>query len=146
MALVEQAAHAKAVNEKDARRGRGRAHDEVWCIFDVDEHPRLNEAIELARRNEINLAISNPCIELWFLLHFVEQTAYIERDVAQKQSTHHLGCDKSLTDAALGQLHDGFDVAKARAQRLEEKHRRDGTRAPGNPSSGVWRLVDAISE
>ena len=28
--------------------------------------------------------------------------------------------------------------------RLDEKHRGDGTPAPGNPSSGVWRLVESI--
>lgn len=144
-ALVERAIEVKQKNEKNARRGRGRAHDEVWCVFDVDEHPHLAEAIDLARRHDINLAISNPCIELWFVLHFADQTAYIDRHAVQRQAKQLLGCDKSLTGAALELLGDGFDEAKARAQRLDEKHLGDGTQAPGNPSSEVWRLVDVIS-
>ena len=145
MALVERAAKAKQKNEKDERRGRGRAHDEVWCVFDVDEHPRLDEAVQLAAREGINLAISNPCIELWFLLHFQPQSAYIERSVAQRAAREHLGCKKGLTEAALAALEEGFEIARERAQRLEEKHRGDGTPPPGNPSSGLWRLVEELS-
>jgi hypothetical protein len=144
MALVEKASQAKATNERAERRGRGRAHDQVWCVFDVDEHPRLGEAIELAAQEDINLAISNPCIELWFLLHFEPQSAYIERAVAQRSARQHLGCEKGLTEAALVALEDGFEIARERAQRLEEKHRGDGTPPPGNPSSSLWRLIDKI--
>lgn len=146
LALVERAAEEKRANERAAKRGRGRAHDEVWCVFDVDVHPHLAEAIEMATRNGINLAISNPCIELWFLLHFIEQTAYIDRRAAQKAAQSHLNCDKCLTDTALELLDEGFELAKGRARRLEEKHRGDGTPAPGNPSSGIWRIVDAIAQ
>lgn len=145
MALVERAAEEKARNEKAEKRGRGRAHDEVWCVFDVDEHPHLAGALELASRNGIRLAISNPCIELWFLLHFSEQNAYIERSAAQRTAKTHLACAKNLTDSALQKLDAGFEIAKIRAQRLDEKHRGDGTPEPGNPSSGLWRLVDVIS-
>ena len=69
MALVERAIRARAAELRDERRGRGKASDEVWCMFDFDVHPQVPEAIELARRNEINMAASNPCVELWFLLH-----------------------------------------------------------------------------
>src|SRR5580698_2567227 len=47
--------------------------DEFWCVFDVEwptNHPGLNHAIHLARENEIRLAITNPCFELWLILHF----------------------------------------------------------------------------
>ncbi|HET8814351.1 MAG TPA: RloB family protein [Solirubrobacterales bacterium] len=146
LALVERAVEAKTANERTARRGRGRAHDEVWCIFDIDAHPRLDEARNLASTHGINLAISNPCIELWFLLHFTEQTAYIDRHIAQKEAKTHLKCSKALSDVALTLLAENFDVAKGRAQRLDEKHLGDGTPAPGNPSSSVWRVVDSITQ
>lgn len=144
-ALVDRASSAKVANERAERRGRGRAHDEVWCVFDVDEHPLLDEAIELAVRHKINVAISNPCIELWFLLHFEPQSAYIERGRAQSAAWQHLDCKKNLTEAALLSLEDGFEVARERAKRLDEKHRGDGTPLPANPSSGLWRLIETIS-
>lgn len=145
MALVERAVSAKAVEAKEARRNRGRAHDEVWCVFDVDEHPLLPEACALAAAEGIRLAITNPCIELWFLLHFVDQTAFIDRHAAQKAAAGHLHCDKKLTQGALDVLAEHFEAAKMRAETLEKKHHLDATPSPGNPSSGVWRVVDAIS-
>jgi hypothetical protein len=50
--------------------------DEVWCVFDVDEHPKLAEARDQANANGIQLAVSNPCFELWLLLHFQEHRAH----------------------------------------------------------------------
>ena len=38
--------------------------DSVWCVFDVDEHTTLPEAIAKAERAGIQYSISNPCFEL----------------------------------------------------------------------------------
>ena len=97
-------------------------HDEYWCVFDVDVHPYLREATALAKSNGIKLAISNPCIELWFLLHFANQTAYIERREATRLAKERLGSGKGLAPQALDELGENFDVAKERAVRLEAKH------------------------
>jgi hypothetical protein len=145
LTLVTRAAETKADNERAERKGRGRAHDEVWCLFDVDEHPSLREAVALANARGIKLAISNPCIELWFLLHFASQSAYIERRAAQTRAKEHLRCGKDLNEAALNLLATNFPTAKLRAIALDAKHEGDGTPAPGNPSSGVWEIVDAIA-
>jgi hypothetical protein len=144
LALVERAKEAKTRAEREERRGRGRAQDELWCVFDVDEHPNLKQAIEMAKANGINVAISNPCIELWFLLHFKDQTAHVDRHQAQSECRAALGCGKALTDAALERLAENIDIATGRARKLEIKHRNDGTPAPGNPSSGMWRLMASI--
>lgn len=144
MALVERAVEAKEEGERAEKRGRGRAHDEVWCIFDVDAHPYLVEARQLAMSKGIRLAISNPCIELWFILHFADQTAYIDRRSAQRGAAAHLDCSKRLTPSALDLLIGNFEVAKTRAEHLDRKHHGDGTPAPGNPSSGAWKIVEAI--
>lgn len=143
--LVEAAVAAKERNEKLERRGRGAAHSEVWCVFDTDQHPYLTEAIALAATNGIQTAVSCPCIELWFLLHFNDQTAYIERHPAQSASRNLLGCEKALTIPALDELAVRFDEAKSRARGLDAKHSGDATPTPGNPSSGVWRLIDSIA-
>ena len=43
--------------------------DEVWAVFDRDEHPRYNEAVALCERNRVGAARSNPCFEVWLILH-----------------------------------------------------------------------------
>jgi hypothetical protein len=145
LTMVEAAVAAKQKNERLARRGKGSAHDEVWCVFDVDTHPHLAAATQLAQANGIKLAISCPCIELWFLLHFAEQSAHLESPEAQTAAKTELECGKGLSEAALAALEANYEQAKARARALEAKHRGDGTPDPANPSSGVWRIIDSIS-
>lgn len=142
--LIDLAVDAKRTAERDARRGRGRAFDEVWCVHDVDEHPDVRAIRAIAYANGIHLAISNPCIELWFLLHFESQTAHLERHVAQRRAQGHLKCKKALSSDALALLEDGLPVATERAQALDAKHRGDGSPVGHNPSSRVWEIVDSI--
>lgn len=144
LALVKRAAETKRRNEKRAKR-EGRAHDEVWCVFDVDEHAHLSEAIVQARDNGINIAISSPCIELWFLLHFENQTAFIERHDVQRRSKEKLGCEKRLDKEALELLEENFGDAKDRAQGLDKKHEGDGSPEHENPSTNVWEIIDSIA-
>lgn len=145
MSLVDKAVAAKKASERAERKGKGRAYDEVWCMFDVDEHPRLREAIEKASANGVHLAITNPCIELWFILHFEDQTAYLTRQAAQKKCEQLLNCGKALTRAATDQLVETYPAARDRALRLDAKHEGDGSAVGSNPSSGVWALIDSIS-
>lgn len=144
--LVERAVEAKAREDLAEKRGRGRAHDQIWCVFDRDEHPTFAEAITLAASKGINVAVSNPCIELWFVLHFEDQTAYIERDHAQTRAGDLLGCRKRLTNAALEMLHNRYEDAAERARSLDAKHEGDGSPQGANPSSSVHRLLDAIRD
>lgn len=144
LSLVDRAAEAKRREAREERKGRGRAHDEVWCVFDVDQHPNIPEALDKAVANGIGVVLSNPCVELWFVLHFADQTAHIERDVAQRLSRDLLGCDKVLTGPALATLTERYGDAKQRAQQLDAKHAGDGSPPHSNPSSNMWDLIDRI--
>lgn len=46
----------------------------VYCIFDTDVSPekqtRINQAIKLAQKNNIEPIVSTPCFEIWFREHF----------------------------------------------------------------------------
>jgi len=144
--LVRAAVEAKRKNERGQKR-KGRAHDEVWCVFDVDEHPDLQEAIALARAHDIRVAVSNPCLELWILLHYENQTAFIDRREVQRATKKHTKAGgKSLDTKVLEELDTKYGEARDRARRLDAKHAGDETRFPeNNPSSGMWRIVDSIS-
>lgn len=142
--LVDRAVETKRTEARDHRRGRGRAHDEIWCVFDIDAHPNLAEAVQKAEANGIGLAISNPCIELWFVLHFEDQTAYLSRHDAQSRSSELLACGKNLSQEAMNLLSDRYEDALVRAHRLDAKHKGDGSPSGSNPSSSVWALIDSI--
>ncbi|MBG1271506.1 RloB family protein [Nostoc sp. WHI] len=59
--------------------------DKAWAVFDGDEHIEKSLAnwqstINRAKSQKINLAITNPCFELWYLIHFQDYFAQITRD------------------------------------------------------------------
>jgi hypothetical protein len=143
MTVVEDAARLKEEAEDAARRERDEnlRWDEVWCVFDVDEHPRLNEARQRAKASALLLAVSNPCFELWAVLHFQEQRAHLARDKARATLQRHmLGYDKALD---FEKMHPGYSDAVRRARALDGEAEKHG--APGrNPTTGVHGLTESI--
>lgn len=118
--------------------------DQVWIVFDIDEHPKLKQAKQRAEEKGLHLAISNPSVEIWFLLHFQDCTAHIHRDEALKAVEFHIpGYDKKFSD--LGPLSGRQSLAVERAARLAAKHAGDGTAFPhDNPSTGMAELIKAL--
>lgn len=140
--LVDLAVEAKLTEARDERRGRGRAHDEYWCVFDVDEHTRIREALDLARARSISVAVSNPNFELWLLLHVRDQQAHLTKDEARRAARDELGVEKSLPSEVVRMLLANHSQAAERAAALDAMHLRNGT--DGNPSTGVPRLIESI--
>lgn len=70
--LVEIAIKRKRALLREARKSKNSfdKNFEIWVVFDRDEFPQILEARELARKSEIGVAESNPCFELWGILHF----------------------------------------------------------------------------
>lgn len=127
------------------RRRADRDFDEIWCVFDTDQHPNLAQAINEAGQSEIEVAVSNPCFELWLVLHAREQTAHIARhDVQRLASTLGLADGKRIPDTARDALMEGFETARQRARALDERHAGNGSPPRENPSTDVWRLVDRL--
>ena len=146
MSMVRAAAARRKSDVTDQKRGRGDAYDEYWCVFDIDQHPNLKNAIEMARANDIAIAISNPCIELWFLIHYEDQTAFISRGDVQAACQKVLGCEKgSLSAKALDELFNRYAEARERAKQLDRMHESADRSVPDdNPSSRLWELIDHI--
>ncbi|EID1963150.1 TPA: RloB family protein [Escherichia coli] len=67
--------------------------DEFWVVYDreaVTKYPHTlhHEAWDLAHANNINIALSNVCFELWILQHFAfKNTPYSSFDDLKKNST-----------------------------------------------------------
>ncbi len=150
--LVNKAIKDKKQSGREVKSTNINGAIEYWCVFDVNTHPNLREAVQIAEANDIRVAVSNPCIELWFILHFQEQASNIAKDKAQSISKDYLKCGKNLNQEALRLLEENFCIAKKRAKRLRKKHRLDGSvhEADGsswrsNPSSDLFELIDRIS-
>ena len=141
--LVEIAKHLKAEREKAAKQYEDEniAYDSVWCVFDIDEHPNVPDARQMARDNEIEVAISNPCFELWLLLHFRGNPGAHHRDKIREMLIAFVPAyDK---DVKFAMYADGYQKAAARAARMDQIAAGVGTTGH-NPTTGVYKLTELI--
>jgi RloB-like protein len=139
----------RAINERKKLIAKQKASQDsfdlcfrVWAVFDRDAHPGIPEAFESARLNSIDVGFSDPCFELWPILHLEDYGAQDGR--AQLQSR--LAGLMSNYDHQHGALIDfpqiqgNFSVAHARAKaHLKARVAEDCPLE--NPSTTVGDLV-----
>lgn len=143
LTVVQTAIERRKQAEDEARRQRDEylLWDQVWAVFDMDDHPNVAAARQLAMTHDIRLALSNPCFELWAVLHFADQRAHIERGKLRAVLQQHVsGYDKELPFA---RVHAGYGEAVRRARELDDAATQAGH--PGrNPTTGVHQLTEII--
>lgn len=123
---------------------RYNTYDSAWAVFDVDDHERIVEAIEMANKAEINVAVSNPCFEIWLILHQNEHSSFVSSKGAAEGWTKCSG--RTGKQLAKADIEGKFEIAKQRAVRLDEMHKRNSNRFPkNNPSTSVYKLVEMLT-
>lgn len=96
-------------------------HDAVWCVFDCNGHKHASAARQRAHDLGFSVAYSNPCVEIWYVLHFGYSTRQMTSTQARKACEAAIdGYAKSLDVYAL--LRGKQDEAITHAQRLRAKH------------------------
>lgn len=122
--------------------------DEVWCVFDVDENEdKIQEAVEKAEESDIKIALSNPCFEIWFLLHFKFRDTRLTCDDAIKELKDYLP-QYSKNEDIFYKIVDKRDTAISHAKKLNEIHKKNRNNdlysPDSNPSTQVFKLVEYI--
>jgi len=128
--------------------------DEVWIVFDKDHFGdgEFNQTIRHASKMKIRVAYSNPCFELWFLLHFVYQETPLTCQDCRERLSQFLGrrYEKNALDL-YNLLVEHQEDALRHAERLERYHY-EAARASSstrnyaleNPSTTVHHLVKRL--
>lgn len=133
-------------------KGRGRdsfaEKDRVWAVFDVDDHPRLEEAVSMCEECGVGVGLSNPCFELWLILHVEEHD---QQASCKEMKEHWKSLRKEFSGpggaATLNCQELGKRVMKAEERATELQKRREAQGDPrGNPSTSVGALTTAIRE
>ena len=119
-------------------------YEQVWCVFDRDDHLKIHEAHVRARDCGIHVAFSNPCFELWFLAHFRYSTAHVERDDAERELRSRMPQYTKSTDVYEA-LVSRQQAAFGHAARLRKHHADVNEGRPGNPSTSVDLLVQELN-
>lgn len=124
--------------------------NKIWCVFDKDDNSDevFNEARQIAKANNIEVAYSNEAFELWYLLHFNYYYSAISRQQYREKLTELLGHKYEKNSENMYQeLEDKQPDAIRNAEKLLNDHfERNGRIEPAkdNPSTTVHKLVEEL--
>ncbi|MBA3046425.1 MAG: RloB family protein [Candidatus Thermoplasmatota archaeon] len=140
--IIEFAIEQKKKNELDLGNGDG-----IWCVFDVDENQNreLQEAKANAKRKDIKTALSNPCFELWLLLHDEDINASFSRTEIKRKLKRYIPDYKEIDDLKI-KLDVKLPVAIERAKRKKEVRERDGVEIYSKESNPVTEVYEVVEE
>lgn len=137
-------------------RDKNKDYDRVWCVFDRDSFPieRFNEAIDFAKRQNIQVAYSNEAFEIWYLLHFDYRDTAMSRSEYEATLTERLRKSgfisgnqkyKKNNETMYEDLYPFQKQAIKRAEKLLEQYQPIDP-AKNNPSTTVHLLVKALNQ
>lgn len=110
--------------------------DKVFLMFDLDVTGVLEH---LQKIPDVELLVSNPCVELWFLLHYQEQKIKLtSKKCLQKMQSNSKDYKKGvLSEEEKNVLAANKDVAIKRAKLLEKY---------ANPSTTIYKLLELLKD
>jgi hypothetical protein len=119
--------------------------DQFWAVFDKDAHPRVDEAINKAEAAGIGIGYSNPCFELWLVLHYKDCNRPVHRHEIQAELCKLMPDydPKRSKSVAFDSIKDAVELAESRGRTLEHNRVAEGN-SRGNPSTTVFKLTSQI--
>lgn len=129
-------------------------NDKAYCVFDTDtnlqKQLQINEAYRLSKKNSIiELIKSNPCFELWFLIHFKKTTKIFNSNdnVIQELRKVLPNYEKNKDYYAL--LENRTKDAIENAKFIEKHHtscRKNIIDMSCNPSTEVYKILEELEK
>jgi RloB-like protein len=124
-------------------------YDQIWCVFDRDEGAwtaqNFNNALQNAKTYGFQVAYSNECFELWYILHFQFLSTGLPRSDYEDKLSELLGQKYRKNDSTIyQQLLEKQQVAIKYAEKLLETYDRTNPEQD-NPSTTVHLLVQALN-
>jgi len=133
---------------------RNKDYDQIYTVFDRDEHRRYHEAFDLISSKAVNKlrnsakqkvkitpVVSIPCFELWLLLHFQDVHHLMPRDDIFNYLKNHLpGYNKGQGghyNLTVGNIGDAI----RRSKRLSDGR---NPRDDSQPYTNVYELIERL--
>ncbi len=134
-----------------AGKNREDRFNAAWVVFDAEERPdemMLRNLRQKAGQHGIRLAWSNPCFEVWLLLHIVYSQAplFSAAEAIRRLAAALPGYakDQRSADRSMAELVPRIPTAMDHAQRLRESHAAQAGGEFPNPATDVDILVRSI--
>ncbi|WP_457563067.1 RloB family protein [Caminibacter pacificus] len=121
-------------------------YDQIWAVFDKDEvkDEHFDKSIRTIRKNKYKVAYSNPCFELWFLLHFNFYQTSLTKNLCLKKLKNYIPKyeknDKNMYD----KLKNKVQIAIRNAKKLEKINKSKKVPHNKNPYTNVYKLVEEL--
>lgn len=147
LTIVQKAVAEKRLASRKKVRSGFETLDQYWAVFDRDSHPNIPQAFDMARANGIKVAYSNPCFELWAILHLKDYdrpTSTVEAISELKKILPGYDPDsgKKLTFST---LLPGYGAACQRARTGIKRREQEGS-PQATPYTDVVELTELIVE
>lgn len=133
-----------AIAKKEIPRDEdGLYYDQAWCVIDKDKHTNLKMALVTAKANRVNICLSVPCFEFWYLLHFVYTTKpFTNAKAVISELKKHLKHGKYQKNTSpVKELMPRLNSAIRHAQKVRTNNEETGS---DNPSTGVDLLIKEL--
>jgi hypothetical protein len=93
--------------------------DELWMVIDRDSWPNIQAIYDLCvAEGNFYLALSNPCFELWLLLHLKDISEYSEPEQKQIFDNCKVSAKKTFLKQHLGALLNGYNETNPKPERF----------------------------
>jgi hypothetical protein len=135
------------------RRLPAKGFDQVFVVFDRDDHLQYHDALALVKacdkkhRNDTKTATpfhaiaSVPCFELWLLLHYDDVHANLHRDEVLRRLKAHLPSYAKGATGVFALTRSQLEGALQRAERLAQSH---NAHEDDGPFTAVHELVTLL--
>ena len=147
--VVDRAIELRQERKHLAKRSLTKAaYEVVYCVIDV-EAPKaesLSRAVNKAEGNRLEVILSNPCFEYWYILHFRKTSAPFSTSQEAKSALrreHGAYCESDTTifDVVYPKTADAIKHSK---EVLREQHDDAENLCDCNPSTHVHKIVEYL--
>lgn len=143
MTIADKACRRMAtMSRRGAIRSSFDQDDQVWVVFDRDDHPSVAQAISNCRARKIGVAYSDPCFELWLILHEMDFDRPDDRHQVQAEfaTICSVYANKGRKTADCKKLIPNVEAAEKRAEKQLERRMAEGN-PPTRPFTTVYKLT-----
>ena len=147
--VVDRAVELRAERKLVAKTSLTKAaYELVYCAIDV-EAPKaesLSRAVNKARDNRLEVILSNPCFEYWYILHFKKtgapfSTSQDAKSTLRKEHPAYSESDTTIFDVVYPSTSDAIKRSK---EVLNEQHNDAEDLSDCNPSTHVHKIVEYL--
>jgi len=113
--------------------------DQIFLMYDIDVVGFHAKLLEIQKNLDSELLLSNPCFELWYILHYCSQPSEISTEHCLRRIN--ALCSNYLKGSISSKLKEKLDIkvqdAIKRAKKLE-LHK--------NPSTNIYKFIEKLDQ